>query len=54
MDSACKNRTRCQRCYLEACPFGRNGDPGEDEYRTATDRCKLYEPAGGVIWNNGR
>lgn len=46
MDRECKNRTRCQRCFLEACPFGRCGEPSGDEYPSAKDRCKLYEPKG--------
>ena len=40
----CKNTTRCKRCFLEGCPFGRDGTPSEDEYTTAKDRCKYYEP----------
>ena len=44
MRRECKNATRCNRCFLEGCPFGRNGEPSEDEYPTAKDRCKRYEP----------
>lgn len=40
----CKNTTRCKRCFLEGCPFGRDGTPSEDEYTNAKDRCKYYEP----------
>lgn len=44
MNRDCKHRTRCKHCYLELCPFGRDGEPSEDEYPTAKDRRRRYEP----------
>lgn len=44
MNRDCKHRTRCWKCILESCPFCLNGRPSEDEYPTAKDRCKNYEP----------
>lgn len=42
MDMRCKRRNCCKMCFLEACPFGRCGEPSETEYPTAKDKCKFY------------
>ena len=31
-------------CFLEACQFGRCGEPSDTEYPTAKNKCKVYSP----------
>ena len=44
MDMRCKRSNCCKMCFLEACPFGRCGEPSETEYPTAKNKCKFYTP----------
>ena len=44
MDMRCKRRNCCKMCFIEACPFGRCGEPSEIEYPTAKNKCKFYTP----------
>ena len=43
MNRECVYATRCRWCFMEACPFGRNGTPSEDEYKTANCKCSKYK-----------
>ena len=43
MRRECERATYCKQCFLKKCPFGRDGEPSEDEYPTAKNRCKYYE-----------
>jgi hypothetical protein len=55
MDMRCKRRNCCKMCFLEACPFGRCGEPSETEYPTAKNKCKFYNPQDMAIrGDNGR
>lgn len=45
MDLRCKYYTHCEKCLMEACPFGRNGQPNPSQYNEgARLYCRRYEP----------
>ena len=44
MNRQCYKFNRCSMYLFEVCPFGRSAEPSEDEYKTARNKCKFYQP----------